>query len=804
MIDWQAEDEALLADEKQEAGEQKAGKRRKILLFLLIVLLFFLPAGFWGYRQIQAHNRVLARQDVEEQYMLMREAAILRDEALFAERAGTPDLGETDRLLIAEHSWLDREPLGLSWEKAHTPVISVTLSTNGREATLTAIESYTAIHAGTGRPELRMVHSLAFQWENGRWVYTAPVIAAGDEFLVADRPRVRLSYPAGDAETAERLADNFDALVEQVCTALDDMQCPTQFQLGIQFVVNPSSLLNPAAEAIKLNASDSPQQLPTPALVGRPTEETAYAALLDGYAPLVVRTAVARLAGWACCDGQVFFDVLLDQQLRALGLPAGRPANPDFAHLVRKKVRPDDLFGLWGLAPERISAESLDRAQAVVGFMSEQDPEVSVAEWQRRLAAANNYREWAGEVAETNRSPRLRAAWWGYLYSHSGVATTTTTDRPGEDILLLCSSETNTLGEEQLYRFTPEDNALTTAFTGRTFGDAQLFATLDHDVLLLEGLLGEQLQLYALENGAAQPLWESQHAGSRSWFEASPLGNYMFINLYFPDEGFAESSLLDIAACHRGDCALQSLPDDSGPPVWSPDEQHFLFVQNETLYLQAVTEDTREIVLDPPDDGYYDFSWLDNNTYAFSRIREIVSRAGSETIHWSEPHMARIGDEQPAMLFDPADLFALLPVEEGPNWAQLRPHPVDAGRLFVIFEYWDSRTFYVLSLDRGSGGANLLFTAEDADSSLLTLSPDGRWFSFSREGEIVLYDTVSQRTTEIEGPPGVSRPVWSAGSQWFLALSENVLLLNAPATGASHLYMDPDVICSQAVWVPEG
>jgi hypothetical protein len=682
------------------------------------------------------------------------------------------------------------------WDKTGTPVISVTLAANGRTAELTAVEPYRSTRAGDSEPVVQLMHTMIFEWVSGRWQYTLP----GDDFWGAEqgveRPYVRLSYPAREAELGERLAGDLDALVARVCAELADIRCPPQYQLAVQLQTDPfleQNLMFPTTPRAELH-------LPAPTVVGRPADEAAYAALLDGYAPLVVRGAVAQLTGWECCAGQVFFKVLLDDQLRTLGLPAGSPANPDFAHLVRKKVQPDDLFGLWNLGPERMQPEMLDRAQAVVGFLFTQQSDVSAAEWQRRLAVADNYLDWAGAVAALNMSPRLRAAWISYLYSHSGGDGNSPPETTGQDLLLLCSSAAEATDQEQLFRYSRENNRLQPELPGRHFTSARLFATLEHGILLVEGFLGNNLQMYTLREGTAQLIWENQNVDGRSWFEASPLGNYLYWGFYFPEPGTTAANILDVASCNQGDCTIQPLPADSAPPVWSPDEQHFLFVQDETLYLELLPVAGREVILDPPDEGYYDFSWLDNTTFAYSRIRET---GGNETTHWSDPRQIALNDGQPTTLFDPIELQALLPIDEGaPNWVQIKPHPLDPQHLFVVYEFWDARTFYIFELERGSGVARLLLTAEDTDSSSLTLSPDGRWITFSREREIVIYDTAANHTQVIANLPGILRPEWSSDSQWFFALSENFLLLVNPTRDDSHLHVEPQATCSQAVWVP--
>lgn len=181
-------------------------------------------------------------------------------------------------------------------------------------------------------------------------------------------------------------------------------------------------MLDPVGESL----SGWDFELPTPSLLGLPVgeegaaTEPAYTALSEGYARLVVGRALAELAGLPCCDGQLFFEALVEGQRAALGLPARSLRPLDFRRAGRDKVRPSLLNGLWMRDPADATERNYGRALILVSYLQQVDPSVTLFALQRRLAEAGSYVEWGGQPTAENWSFRHAALWQGYISSNSG------------------------------------------------------------------------------------------------------------------------------------------------------------------------------------------------------------------------------------------------------------------------------------------------------------------------------------------------------------------------------------------------
>ncbi len=799
MISWQSEEEELLPE--QEDKPFRARRAVTHLLILLLLLAFALPGTIWGFRQWQVYHTSIARDAIQERYLQLREAAILRDEALFAERVGEGGLTRQERALLSEQSWWDRGLMGLSWRKTSTPVISVTLSAHGREAELIALEPYAPEAAGEGMAPVFLAHTMIFRWETDQWVYSPPGDSAGESKQVTERQYLRLNYPVHDTELAERLADDLNILIDRVCTELDDIRCPPHYRPEIELSGEPAALLIPAGKT----TSAALLRLPAPGLTGHPFDEEAYAALLEGYARLLIPVVMADLVDWNCCAGQLFFHVLLDYQLRELGLPPTLPDKPNYAHLVRRNVEPNNLFGLWDLPPENVRPETMDRARAVVGFLLAQEPEVSIAEWQRRLATGNEYQDWVAALAFGNAPAHVRAAWLSYLQGQVGVTENRIMNEPPEqDILLICDDEAARPQEDdahQVWRYTPQDDQMRPELPGRTFNTTNLLATEENGILLLEVARRQATKLYALDAGTAQIIWEPEIASYYTWWRLGPLGDHLFVRPLFRRAGVSQSALLDVNSCLQGSCLVHALPRGVFFPAWSPDEQHFLFIEDDALYLGNSQTMMWEKVAEVPASGYYEPLWVDNEHFAY-----ILMPESSQSISLAEwvPQVTRIGEHRPEPLFDPAVLRRHLPaLDEDPDWLSVNYNPNNPEQLYIRIEFRKARRLVVLTLDRRTGAIEMLLEIPSVYGAYPVLSPNGRWLSFNREGQLVFFHTDTRQTTEIEGVLGAAPAVWSPDSEWVLTLNDNALLLARPATGESHVYVDQQRICSQAVWSVE-
>ena len=133
---------------------------------------------------------------------------------------------------------------------------------------------------------------------------------------------MRLTYPARDADLSQRLADDLNQQIGQLCRTL---ACPPDFQLELRFTRDEDALWrlqerpqNSLRQIINLTALYQ-MWLPTPTQVGLPVDESGYQALRQGYANWMATRMVAQFQDWSAVE--------LDAYLASQGLHVPYPVS---------------------------------------------------------------------------------------------------------------------------------------------------------------------------------------------------------------------------------------------------------------------------------------------------------------------------------------------------------------------------------------------------------------------------------------------------------------------------------------------
>lgn len=185
---------------------------------------------------------------------------------------------------------------------ARQPFVTVT-----RDASATVfLQQTTWYERGETGWQLAPVADEADYW--GRWQETR-------------RPFLTVKYPERDRDISQRLADDINSAMSHVCAA-SDVDCSNNFHLNIHFNTDLLTLADFAFSQQDLSINrqgyrdlifDYPVTMPTPSLIGLPTDEAGYQALSRGYASwaaaqlvinfgaeevMTAETASQRLARW--------------------------------------------------------------------------------------------------------------------------------------------------------------------------------------------------------------------------------------------------------------------------------------------------------------------------------------------------------------------------------------------------------------------------------------------------------------------------------------------------------------------------
>ncbi|MGD2049360.1 MAG: hypothetical protein PVH03_07695, partial [Chloroflexota bacterium] len=309
-FDWLSDDESSWEPEVVERppGASRQGKRWKSR-YLLALLFIAISAGIiivvnLNHKITRTNDRVTA--DVLATHNLVKQAINTGDIDLF-DTLIYSDYENWHRIQIELfRHWLliDRESFGLitpsnSLAELEKYPTQVNLSPDLDSAEVIDYQLYLSQMIST-EPIPILLERSSFYRHNGEGWILAPTRRQDGywgEGLKAQFGRLRVTYSKRDEEYIGRLGEELADLVQQVC-AQERIKCPVDFTLRLLFARDPSSLLrlNDNYRTLGLSSGYDAYRivLPTPSLIGRPTDESSYQALFNGYGSWIAAILVNR------------------------------------------------------------------------------------------------------------------------------------------------------------------------------------------------------------------------------------------------------------------------------------------------------------------------------------------------------------------------------------------------------------------------------------------------------------------------------------------------------------------------------
>jgi len=266
-----------------------AQRRYRSLYFALIVVLLGITSAalYVNRRQHEAVARIT--EDVTAVFTTTQQAITRHDAELYAQLLSPQDRAwyAAQRRLFAAGLPLDRAPLGLQPVPTAVPIPVVNLSPNLRQAELTFALPYTATaDLGIAAP-ISLKQTAVYRQQNSRWLQIPPDAAFWGVTTSEQIGLLTLTYPARDAAIVRRLGDDLADELAALCAELSDGGCPARQRVPLLFSTDPASL----ADLTDLNTpawNGRAYRLPTPTLIGLPTDEASYQALYRGLTRRIV------------------------------------------------------------------------------------------------------------------------------------------------------------------------------------------------------------------------------------------------------------------------------------------------------------------------------------------------------------------------------------------------------------------------------------------------------------------------------------------------------------------------------------
>lgn len=838
---WQQDE----GDSWQEpASPDKAPEPRRWYLIPLILSTIG-AAVFIGYLQAQqrlAEVTVTLTNDVLSGHTLLSQAAYRNDLDIFTILLSGRDAQWTasQKTLLRDNLFFDRPSFGLYATFPSQPdliltqdnLVSIDFSPDLLSAELVVRQPYT-VTLPTGQIQhTTLLQTAVYRQGDERWLFAPP----DDDFWGATRRysqnQLRVTYPLRDEELVQRLALDLDQTISQLCRTLADINCPDDMAVTVEFSPEPASLIN-LTETETFWQNSQPILLPTPTLVGLPTDDAGYEVLFRGYAAQMAAAVIPDLVAWECCQHLPFFQVLLDYQLSQLGLRTWPVTQSDYQRARDEKI----LFaaaGYWQTnTVHGVDPEDWWFIYLVADFLLQS--EISSAAAAQRTLESRGLLSWLANNALAQ--PELAFSSNGILqkWVRTILIDSQTTPEPppqpvpNQELLLHCANNSlDTTAGGTLYRY----NLATAEWRQEDeTNELLLMNPLPDDTgVVLQGFDGDLTGPLIWQD--AQPIHPiiDKEGTFISLGHIYPSGHMLAYQLADPGEPITPE-LIDLTDClNSAQCATEARP---GLLAWAPDGRQTItteptsfvlttFPVNNSHYLVSErsddqapftlfrTDNNKQI---PIGAGFEPF-WVDDKTYGYLRP------TGSDL----EIVLANTTTDNPQRILSSSTLFNILSTNDNiiPPFTinTILTHPNHPHKLFIV---------------ANSGSANLakqahIFTFDLMNSHFrhllqmnylaylgVTFSPDGRWLIVNDwqetiEGTVVNFNSLllfdlrdSQSKTYVTIFPPIfptSLHDWSADGHWLAMIADDdKIALALPDSDFYQIIQHPFGPCTSVAWI---
>ena len=808
--------------------------RNRWLALLAVVVMGAAVVGFFYLRtqRFLRQTEAQVRQEVVSSYNMVMLAQQNRDNELLVSLLSGRDNDwvASQQQLLEQMGLLEREMFGLVANGA--PVLAdegVELSADLNSALITATQVYTDGY-GTA---VTLAHTAQFRRGQNRWLM-APL---EEDFWgpTQSQTTVRFlaNYPARDAEIARRLLADLDRLVGQLCQqtyGLDCTRVPMR-QQNIELVFsNDAAVLAALAQPLGVldTLGEGAFEIPTPTLVGLPTDEASYRALLNGYASHLLPAWTMVHNEMACCESLLLFQGVMDTALAELEVQAWPLATADYKRYFhqpfnfRANLLPTTLAGIqpveWWL----------DRQWEahLLALYVRQESSASLGEIIRLLATEPE--AWVRDLLP-NRTPaehthHLRQLILGEIELNLPAQVAL----PAQDLLLACGGTGQGMASfgGMLMRYSTADQQWQPepGWEGRIIheiwlspegGEALIFENGSYSDSYM-GLRTTRINLVAPQSRVAV-YQASGLPETQSQFRLVRLPNMKVpIVVEYPQPQAANPNVgsrfyvAPTAACLSGaeGCGLQEIP---GPLLFSPQQtQGLLFGWNDRDFSGlSLTDGRGQPLTQITDNAQWPLGWLDEETFLFGQTLTVIS---------DEPHYlvykGRAADGHTELWLDQYQINQLAGSDNRrAEWAVGNFLSVDDPALLLIHLYSprDGQQNRMVLYNWQTEQVIHRFVGVDWGTQGWPVQVFGRWLiwqEYRGNAELPQIQVMDWQSGELiyrglMGPfDGLSQVSLSADGDWLSLLQDGYLTLLHLPTGSERMvsYPEAEMSCFGGGW----
>lgn len=794
-FDWQTDQEDAGWDAPQPPRPQPARRRRWILLVALVILAIAGGAIYWQLTQRSTAVAADTRADVLSSHTLLRQSAAAQDRDLLRALLSGRDAAWTNTTLrrLTSGSWSDRPGFDLKAEPVAVgkPTADVWLSPDLDAAAVQEPRPY-ILQRGAGLTEtVRLQETTFYRRGTQRWLLAPPSPDYWGSRQSRAGARLTLTYPERDAELAQRLAGDLDALLVALCGEVPQ-HCGAAWRLNLNFMSGDAVSTDHAL--LESTAGFPALSLPTPTLVGLPVDEAGYTALRAGYARHVATAALADWSGFVCCARGPILRAFVDRYLADLGYapwPLGAAA---FDTLFHQRLLDQSIDDRW-LAQSMAAGPAAD-AYALVAFAEAIASERTRFELIDDLSIYVTAWGWLDSLdGQADDRLELQGDWLAFIGANTSWGTLAVQPvPPRHDIEAICWNRvTRRLQVDTASgRWTALERLDTSASPTDRLLDplpgAAGYFVVDDGRVLFRHPRGD-IPVLTLPDGDTNDRLTLQQSG--------PQGDWLLLSHRQPGSQERLYWLLDPAGCNSGACRFTAVP---GLPVWSPDGNLVLWnrAPGETPDFWLSSDPYGREALPQPaawNAGAENAFWLDGTHVGIVRVGAGGARELAVFSALTGVERARITAEDIA---DAAGMAA-----NGSRLGQtiaLKPGQIEAGLETAA----GVRTVQV-TLDATLTRVDTAVVWRD-ERPALALAPDGRHLTRLHAGP-----PTSTILTSADGalratfPPGhqvPGQPGWSPDGAWYAETYRVGVLLVHAATGYQRIIIyPPNTDCYRAAWV---